>query len=545
MNLKTVRPFLEKYEFLIPLSLFVFFLWLTLPGISWGAPNTWHPDEIVIRSLNALEDPEYRFDEVNFDYPTLPQYVMYGLGKAVFALGYSETEILISARVLSALLAGLTILLAYRIARRAGGSVYVAVSSGLFLLCVSEMEHNGRFAHNDTYLIFFTTLAVLCIVEYHKNQNKLWLYGSFLTVGLAASSKYIGGSLLLLPLAVYELGQWKNLRRAPLPVLETLFIGGILTFLGFAAGTPKALFWMTYWVKRVLPALQWQAAYGRQPGSLRGILGQYGVLTDGLGLPLMLLFGAALVWAGYRVMNGYRGRESKPGPQDGAFAILLFAILVLDLPMMFSYNYQLRYFLTLMPLLAVLAGFFVSALFARAQQMNVRAYSILVSAGVSAIVLYSLARIVSLMLLVINDARLPASAFMQTLPAGTSLEHTYYPPGIPADHFEREHNYPIYFVKGDEPLPTNKNFEFNAGEIGLVERQTDYLVTDSFTYVRFNDPYICAAMPAECNFFKQLDTGQSQHYRLIAECSYRLPAYLPQIQFLFINPTIRVYERLP
>ena len=537
--------FSGKREYLIPLGLFFLFLALTLPGISWGAPSTWHPDEIVVRSIKALFDPEYRFDEVNFDYPTLPQYVMYGLGKLVLGLGYGEKEILISARILSAILAGLTILLTYLITRRLGGSIWMAGLSGLLLICVSEMEHNGRFAHNDMFLIFFTTLAVLCMIEYFNKGNKLWLYGSFVAVGLAASSKYIGGSLVIVPLVVYCVSQRNNLRREPLPVTETLFIGTALTFLGFAAGTPKALFWMTYYVKRLLPALQWQAAYGRQPDSIRGIIGQYGVLIDGLGWPLMLLFGAAFLWACYQVIQGYRKREIQPAAQSGAFAILIFAILVLDLPMMFSYNYQLRYFLTLMPLLAVLAAFFIQALYARAQSLGGKIYPALVLAGVSVILLYSVARILSLMLLVLNDARIPASAFIQTLPKGTSLEHTSYPPVIPADHFEREHNYPLYIVKENEPVPTGKKLEFNTGEAGLDDRGTTYLITDSFTYERFDDPYICASLPVECDFFKQLDAGQSAHYKMIAEFSYSLPAWLPQIQFLFINPVIRVYERMP
>ena len=536
---------LAKHETLIALLLFILFLALTLPGISWGAPEGWHPDEIVGRSIKALFEPEYRFDEVNFDYPTLPQYVMYGLGKIVMGLGYSLREILISARVLSAILAGLTILLTYTITRRVGGSLFVAGLSGLLLICVIEMEHNGRFAHNDMFLIFFTTLAVLCVIEYFNQQNKFWLYGSFISVGLAASSKYIGGSLVILPLAVYLVAQRKNFRREPLPVAETLFISTALTFLGFASGTPKALFWMTYYFKRVVPALQWQVAYGRQPGSTRGIFGQYGVIADGLGLPLAWLFGAALLWTGYRVWQGYRNPERKAVPPTGAFAILLFAILVLDLPMLFSYNYQLRYFLTLMPLLAVLAAFFVQALYRQAKQSGKPIFPVLVNVGISIVILYSLARILSLMLLVVNDARIPASAFMQTLRPGTSLEHTYYPPVIPGNLFVREHNYPIHFVKGGEPLPTSKKYVFNAGEIGLDERGTDYLITDSFTYERFGDPYICASMQVECDFFRQLDTGQSNHYRLIAEFSYSLPPYLPQLQVLFINPVIRVYERIP
>ncbi len=541
MDQKINKPFFEKYEFVIPLALFVAFLALTLPGISWGAPSTWHPDEIVVRSIKALVEPGYRFDEGNYDYPTLPQYAMYALGKVVLALGFADP--LVPARILSAVLAGLTVVMAYILARRVGGSVYVAGLSGLLLICVSEMEHNGRYAHNDIFLVFFTTLAVLCVVEYFRMQNKLWLYASLIAVGMAASCKYIGGSLVILPVGVYLLEQRYNLRKQPLAIFETLFVGGALTFLGYAAGTPKALFWMTYYVKRLLPALNWQIGYGRQPGSVRGFLGQYGVMAEGLGLALVLLFAAAFIWTCYQVIKSQRAGELKQGSQMGMRGIVLFAILVLDLPMLASYNYQLRYFLTLMPLLAVLAAFFVEALYDKAKQTG-RSYSILVSGGVTLIVLYSLARIVSLMLLVMNDARIPASAFMQTLPTGTSLEHTYYPPTIPGEHFASEFNYPIYFVKGNEPLPVSKQYKINDGEAGLDDRLTDYLVVDSFTADKFNDPYACARMPVECDFFKQLATGRSNHYQLLKEFTYTLPPYLPQINFLFTNPTIRIYERI-
>ena len=543
MNQKVDKPFFEKYEFLIPLALFIVFLALTLPGIAWGAPSVWHPDEIVIRSLNALFG-DYRFDEVNFDYPTLPQYVMYGLGKIVLALGYGYKEIFVSARVLSAILAGFTIVLTYKICRRVGGTVYVAGLSGLLLICVSEMEHNGRFAHNDTYIIFFTTLAVLCLLEYFNQQNKAWLYMSFVLVGLAASCKYIGGSLLLVPLAVYLIGQRQNIRKAPLAIAETLFIGMALTFLGFALGTPKALFWMTYYFKRVFAALQWQVIYGKQPDSVRGFIGQYGVLAHGLGLALMVLFGVALIWGGYRVFQGYRNNEIKPASQTGGFAILLFAIVVLDLPMMISYNYQLRYFLTLMPLLAVFPAFFVKDVSQWAGQSGKPIFRWMVTGGVALVIFYSIARVISLMLMVVNDARIPASDYMKTLRAGSSLEYTYYPPTIPENYFEREHNYPIYFQKANEPLPTSKKFKYNVGEIGLDNRGTDYLVTDSFTWEKFDDPFVCHAMQVECDFFKQLATGQSSHYKLLAEFKYTLLPYLPRIDVLFINPAIRIYERI-
>jgi hypothetical protein len=212
--------------------------------------------------------------------------------------------------------------------------------------------------------------------------------------------------------------------------------------------------------------------------------------------------------------------------------------------MMGSYNYQFRYFLTILPILAVFSGFFMEWLYTRAAQGSTSLFSRLVVAGVVLIVVFSFARLASVALLFMNDSRAPAGDYIRTLPAGTSLEHTYYPPTIPEEHFASEFNYPIYFVKGNEPLPTSKQYKYNVGEVGLDDRETDYLVVDSFTSDKFNDPYTCANMQVECDFFKQLSTGHSDHYQLLKEFTFTLPPYLPQINFLFINPTIRIYERI-
>jgi hypothetical protein len=413
-------------------------------------------------------------------------------------------------------------------------------------LCVSEMVHNGHFAHNDTFVMFFTTLSILLLLQYHNRGHRGWLYAAFLTTGMAASSKYIGGSLLLAILAYYLFSQRKNFRSQFFSILETLFISAALTFLGYAIGTPKALFWMTYYFKRVFTALGWQINYGHVPGAVRGFIGQYQVLWNGLGLVIFLLFATGFVWACTQVIQAYRQKTLTHESRAGNFSVLLLALFALDLPMLVSYNYQFRYFLTILPLLAVFSGFFVEWLYTRAVQSSAHIYSRLVIAGVLLIVLFSFARNISVAMLFMNDARTPAGAFIRTLPAGTSLEHTFYPPDLPEGYFEREFNYPIYFIRNiNDQVPTNKKYKFNIGEAGLDDRQTTYLVTDSFTADKFKDPYTCSLMQVECDFFKQLATGQSEHYRLIKEFSYHLPAFLPQIHVEYVNPTIRIYERMP
>ncbi len=531
--------FLEKHEYIVPLVLFLVFLAVTLPGISWGYPDGWHPDEIVIRAIWALRG-EWQFSEINFDYPDLPQYVMLGLGKLVLAFGYGEADIRVAARVLSAVLAGLTIVLTYNLTRRISGDVRIAGLSGLLLLSVSALSHNGRFAHNDTYITFFVTLAVLFLINYAMTEKRGWLYASLFTVGMAASSKYNGISLVIAPALVYLIGRRKTLFKNLLDTFETVFIGGALTFLGFAIGTPKALFWMTYYFKRMIPALLHTGNYARQPDSVRGILGQYGNFADGTGLLLFILFAAAFLWAVYRSIQAWRTKPEGRDSQAPLISILLLSILALDLPVMVSYNYATRFFLPMYPLFAVLGALFIGEIF------KLKQFQKLTCAALALVILFSFARNISVMLLFLHDARIPASRYIESLPLETSLEYTYYPPTIPMGHFEREHNYPIYFKKSpEEELPTSRKYVFNAGEVGLEKRKTDYLVVDSFTANRFHNAYICGTMPAECDFFKKLETGRSDHYQLSAEFSYSLPPFLPQMSIDFVNPSIRIYERIP
>jgi len=539
-NARAHRSHLKKYEFVLPVALLILSLGITLPGISWGAPSTWHPDEVVYIAIHALHG-QTDFDSSNFNHPHLPIYMMLGLGKILFAYGQTDKEVLIAARILAAVLVGLTIVLSYGIPRRMGFNTAVAGISGLIALSISALSQYGRFAHNDAFVTFFTTLTIFLLVQYGASVHTGWLYAAFFASGLAVSSKYSALSLAMVPAILYLWTMRDVLLKQSLRVLETLFIGGVLTYLGYAAGTPKALLWMAFYFKRLIPALAYNAIYGRQPDSVRGAIGQYEVFANGVGFPLFLLFMAAFLWGGFKVLQAYRAKSNT----EGLRAILLLCILIIDLPIMLSYNYPVRFFLPLMPLFAVLSALFLNDLHGLARQTGNSLYPKLIAAGLTAIIVLSSARVISVMLLFLNDARIPASEFLASLPAGASLEHTLYPPTIPREHFGREHNYPVYFVKtlGGQ-VPTSRKYVFNAGEAGLVDRMTDYLVTDSFTSERFGDSYICETMPAECELFKQLETGGSKHYRLLAEFTYRLPSYLPDISIDFVNPEIRVYERI-
>lgn len=537
MNSSKLSIFLQKNEKLIPVLLFIIFVLITTPGIA----NVWNPDELVHRVSNALEGT-WKFDETNFDYPSLPKYVMFGAGKLMEAFDFTAFDFPTVARFITVLLGGLIIVLVYQLTRKVGGNIYAALLAALFTLSSSEFSINARFAHNDLYLIFFLLLTVYAVVNYRLTTSQLWLYAAFLFVGMAISSKYNGISMIALPVLVFILDNYKVLREKILPTFETFFISAVLVALGYAIGTPKSLLWMAFYFKRALPVIFRHASYGRTPDSIVGLLGQWQVMWQSFSAPVFLLF---MIAFGYWVWKLLSKKVTIEMPQQKSLAVILLAIMIFDLPIMISYNYQARFFLMFIPLFSVITGIAIVAWGAWLGQRISTLTKNILAVGVLLTIIFALMRVASVALLIKNDARIPAAAFIATLPADTSLEYTLYPPNIPADHFEREHNYPVFFLKfiGQEVPVVKANKAFNTGATGLTKRDTDYLVIDSFTYARFSDEYICTNNSVECNFFDDLLAGETE-YQLIGDFSYELPTWLPKVSLDFVNPSIQVFERV-
>ncbi|MFZ5910066.1 MAG: phospholipid carrier-dependent glycosyltransferase [Chloroflexota bacterium] len=553
--MQRLAVFLARHEKWIPLALFVLFLLVTLPGLDWGAPDLWNPDELVWRVIKAL-DGEMKFDETepDYNYPSLPKHVMYGVMGLTRGLGASPTAMLVSARLVSVLLGGLTVLLIYAMIKMAGAHVYVRLLSAFFALSNTALVHNARFAHNDLYLLFFVTLSLFAIIKYRLSLKRGWLYLAFFSAGCAASSKYTGASITVVLLFVFLVANWKDFRRDFLRQAETLFIAATLTAGGFVLGTPKALLWASFYFKRMVPAALRFASYGRGPDSLIGLYGQWDTFCDAVGAPVYYLFLLSFAWFALSflfrvVIANPKSQTANPkskasNPKSQIVGTLLFAIVIFDVPFLMSYNYVPRFFLPFLPMFAVLAGLFVEDVFAvllpKLPAQRVIAY--LVSLALLLVIAASFLRVVSVALLFANDARTPAGKFLETLESGTLLEFTLYPPTVPENHFSKARNYPIYLVKyPGETVPANKPYLYNRGEDGLYERQVDYLVVDSFTYERFSDAYICETNPVECEFFNRLIAGETS-LRLLASFEYSLPSFLPQISLAAVNPAIKVYE---
>ncbi|RIK50914.1 MAG: hypothetical protein DCC59_12410 [Chloroflexi bacterium] len=542
-----IKQFFSRREFFLPLTLFALFLAASLPGIQWGAPALWNPDELVWRVDMALNG-HLQFDatEPDHNYPSLPKYVMYFIGSITYGLGRSSYAFIVAARCFSAFLGALAGILVYCLARQIGARKSVAFLAGLFYIFSGAAAENGRFAHNDMYLLVFTILCAMFVVQYQKTRALRWLYFSFLAVGLAASCKYTGGSLIVLPTLVYLSANWKNLKTQFLATTGRLLLGGVVSYIGYGIGTPQAFKTPVHYFSSVLPALKNLTDYGFNTGTPYGLIGQWAVLKGTVGIFCYYTFLAGVLWFATRWLLWMFGKTSFANDSGSRIGAFLLVLLIFDLPFMISINYIGRYFIPFIPFMAILGAMMIEEIL---RLIPDRGRTLVHSAFITLLVFgfaYSAARLVGISLLFLNDARIPDSEYIASIRGyQKSIEYTLYPPYVEKRRFERAHNYPIYFIEweGDE-VPTGGRFEYNQAEKGLLERDTDYFVIDSFTYDRFYSDTICATTPGECDFFKRLIAGEVESFRLMKEFTYRLPPWLPQVSLTAVNPDILIFERV-
>ena len=538
---------LRRHDFLAPLVLFALFIAVSLPGISWGAPALWNPDELVWRVVSAFRG-ETVFDvtEPDFNYPSLPKHVMYAIGLVTYGMGQSDFAFIVAARLISQLLGALVAVLVYMIARKIGASKWTATLAGVIYIFSGVVSANARFAHNDLYLQFFTALCLYLSLLYYYTGSQKWLYLAFLAVGMATSSKYTGASMVLLPVGILLTMHWQTLRRDWLRLLATLGLGAVLVIFGYGLGTPRLLTSPVDYLSHAVPAAIRFSQYGYFSGTPIGLYGQWAVLEDGVGWFVYYLSLAGFVWFSARVILHRLGKTRMDDKMAAGIFILLMNVILFDLPFLVSINYVPRHFIPFVPLLSILGAWFVDETIQLAKSRQWKFFQPVAITILSVGLAYSALRLVSISLLFMNDARIPASQYLDGVKGfGNSIEYTLYPPVINKKRFERAHNYPIYFVKYlEDQVPTGGRYEYNLGEAGLLARDTDYFVIDSYTYDRFYVDSVCATNPVECDFFKRLLASGVDSYHLVIEFRYRLPWYLPDVSIATVNPDVLIYERV-
>jgi 4-amino-4-deoxy-L-arabinose transferase-like glycosyltransferase len=196
---------------------------LRILGIGWGLPDSTHlfsyqPDEFfsLQAALGLLRgDPNPHF----FNYPSLYLYlaaaacmIAHGAAAETLAPEALLRAFTLDARIVTVLLALVTLIAAYGAAMRLGGrragllaALLVAVAPGHVLY--------SHFAAVDVPLACFMTLAAWAGILLLDDQRWKTVLPAGLACGAAAATKYNGALVLVVPLLYLALWAW----RAPKP----------------------------------------------------------------------------------------------------------------------------------------------------------------------------------------------------------------------------------------------------------------------------------------------------------------------------------------
>lgn len=542
-GMKTINSFLSDYFWVILLVLVMIFFLAVAAGATWGLPAVWHADEqlhtVMPALINGLETVPQ-----NVFYPTLPFFTMFVAGKIFSQVTEDISHMMAGIRIISALLGALTILLTALMTLTAGRPRPSALVAATLVFSSSGFATIAHHAMVDIYLSFFVILASFLLLRYVANQKDIWLYLGFLVIGLAASSKYNGASLLLAATMFPFLFGTAIWRSGLLYPLSRLILAYGLAFLGFALGTPRAILNAPSHLEQLMSFLQRQRVYAG-PDRPLGIVGQWDKMLDGLGPFLSLLFILGTLWAIFQaalyVSSVIKKREPREGSLDGRYSLaLLLILLAFELPLALSQFYPMRYMVPAYPILAVLSAFMLADLWRiLADTGNKVGQQILVGATI-VVIFFSALRFISVIVIFANDSRTIASnTLAEMIPPGSRIEHTLYPPHLPTENRVVD-NYPLKVFKFEEDIVTHSGW--NTGEEGIEFRKPDYLVVDRKTYERFEDSYVCSLNPVECRFFDRL-LHEETNYELVQRFEYHVPPYLPAVKTDFANIELLLFRR--
>ena len=537
---------LSKKDFVIIIVFLIIFLLITIPGIDWGAPGIWNPDEIIKKvAFSYNENPP--FDQNDLTYPDLPLFIMTFIANLIANLGKGNFAIIVGIRAFSVFLGSIILISTYFVAAKLTSNRWVGITASLLIITNNEYVINSRFAHNDIYLMFFSILSVYSLFGFQHTKKNVWLYISFAFVGFAAASKYNGGALILAPILIYLVHVFSLRKKKTLKFLSELFLGGIISFLSYIIGNPSLLKNPLDYFNKLIDVLTLHATYNILPGDKVGFWGQFSVLyEDTFGKIIFIFVVSSFLFVTARLLL-YKQKIWLWGEKKfDALLVILVSIFVYDLPIMVSYNYPSRFFLFFIPLIALMVGVFLDEI-AKVLKPKRWIYSTIILLLIGGLI-FSALETISVFLTFKNDSRIVASEYIFNQYPNVqelAIEYTLYPPRIDKSRFLKAHNYPLILIKfPDQEIPTSQYFVYNTGEEGIEIRRPDIIVVDSLTYDRFENNYVCELHLADCLFFEDLLAGHT-NYKLVKSFIYELPSFLPEKSVTFTNPDIHIFQRMP
>jgi len=232
-------------------------------GLDFGLPQTHcRPDETLVVHP-AVQYFSGDFNPHFFRYPSLASYLVFAGAAAYFALGrltgrFGSLEDLrleytvdpsafhLIARGTSACFGIATVWIVFRIARRWYGRDVALCAAALLAVCHLHVR-DSHFGVTDVMQTFFIALAFERTQAWWESGARAAAIGAGVATGLAASSKYVGG-LMLLSFALAVVLRMRAQAPRQGFAWSSLLACGIAAALAFVAGTPySVLDFASFW----------------------------------------------------------------------------------------------------------------------------------------------------------------------------------------------------------------------------------------------------------------------------------------------------------
>jgi 4-amino-4-deoxy-L-arabinose transferase and related glycosyltransferases of PMT family len=329
---------------------------LRFAGLSWGRPFDYHPDEWAVANPAIDMVRTGSWDPKLYAYPSFLIYIeriivaiLHQADPAV-SLATAPSGVVLpeqfpyiyAGRAFVALTGALVALPTYLAARaisNAAGGIAAAVAIAVAPIAVV----NAHFLTTDVPTAALTALTLWLSLRGIVGGRR-WLVAAAFAAGLAASTKYNGGLVVIVPLVVWltSCPPRQLLRRRSVTTASLIVLASMA---GFALLTPSILFATSQvWARGIL------FTYQTYSGAFPGASG-----SDGWVYFLQVLWGGAGFGPGLSILAGVGLLIAIAQHRRGDLAVLSFVFayyLLLSLPpVRFDRN-----LLPMMPFLAVLAG---------------------------------------------------------------------------------------------------------------------------------------------------------------------------------------------
>ena len=551
----------------LPLALWVILflsLAIGLTGLKWGAPNLWHPDElirVVLRMGQNLDiNPHYH------NSPTLPVYIEAGmlvpyyvylmlfnpeLLTSLSSLPYAAdsllavpvefmTAVIPLIRFASVIASLVVILIVYLVAERAFGKKIALISCALLIVTPQFITYS-KFASGYIFMILFQWVSLLFQQRYlHEGKSRdLQIAGAL--SGLAMASKYTGAfGIGFLAVTVLLRKRPKSLKAVWSHLTNrTLLMAMATGILFFFLANPWVLLDSSgfgMWVQREHILDTFSEGYGTgysgvwapTASKTRGWFSFPRLAMQATGLPIFIAF---IVGAGLVGRRLWRKRGAFTSRELMRAQFLLFVLTYYFLFIGLFINLPLRLITLLLPALAIFAAYALHELLLTTR------FRVLVTIAVLWVVLFSVFNAGITLYEFTNDTRYGAAEWLErNVQPGDSIgyfsQQIIYLPAFPMDATR------VY-------LPFINNLSIDDEEFSLhlprlIDSGPDYLVLTSRYYDRFK-----GEQPTQRTIlYDELLQGKHLAYRPVVRFKqYEFLGYHQETDF--VSPTIVILKRKP